>query len=75
MTAGSGPSGTTIHITMYRTKKTPPVMRASRAHTTRTTEGSMSRYSATPPATPLITRSLGDLYRRRFMSSLLPGSG
>jgi hypothetical protein len=57
----SVPSGTTIHITMYSTRKTPPVMMASKAHTTRTIEGSTSRYSATPPATPLITRSVGDL--------------
>jgi len=57
---------------MYRTKKTPAVKRASTAHTARTIEGSASRYSATPPATPLMTLSSCDRKSRRFMRSLLP---
>jgi len=40
---GGGPSGTTIHITMYSTRKMPPVASASTAHSTRTIEGSMSK--------------------------------
>jgi hypothetical protein len=73
--ADSGANGTTIHITMYRTKKTPPVIRARTAHTTRTIDGSTSRYSDTPPATPPSTFSVSERYRRRFMSSLLRDSG
>jgi hypothetical protein len=63
----TGTTGTTIHITTYRARKIPPVTIASSTQTIRTTDGSTSRYSATPPATPLITCSVRDRYRRRFM--------
>jgi hypothetical protein len=39
----SGASGTTIHITMYRTTNSPAVTNASIAQMIRTIEGSASR--------------------------------
>jgi hypothetical protein len=47
-------------MTMYRRKKTPPLARIRSAHATRTSAGSRSKYSATPPATPAKTRSVLD---------------
>jgi hypothetical protein len=68
-----GASGTMAHMTRYTITNAPPVKIASRSHRTRAIDGSMSKYSAVPAATPPIFRSVGDRYRRRFMSSLLQG--
>jgi hypothetical protein len=44
--------------TMYRRRTRPPVKIAARTHRIRTTVGSTSRYSAMPPAMPVMTRSV-----------------
>ena len=56
----AGGSGTTSIITKYTSRKIPPEKIASSTHAMRTSEGSMFIQTASPPATPPMTLSVGE---------------